>query len=97
MVSNNFIAKFNFITNIVILSVMVFGGFVWADTNGVWVFAEDIRPGTFGADEGSGEYIFPTNVTTPIININDQICINGECYDDWDNICLSWLETNSIN
>ncbi len=34
----------------------------YSDTNGVWDRAEDIRPGTFGADEGGGNYSFPNSV-----------------------------------
>ncbi|MCA9497185.1 MAG: hypothetical protein KC589_09645, partial [Nanoarchaeota archaeon] len=30
-----------------------------ADSNGVWNRAEDIRPGSFGEDEGGGDYSFP--------------------------------------
>ena len=36
-----------------------FTGLVWADTNGVWHDAEDVRAGTFGADEG--------DTTTPYV------------------------------
>lgn len=48
---SNFQTNFNTITNILILSVALFGGFVWADTNGVWSSAGDIRGGIFGSDE----------------------------------------------
>ncbi|MCA9459547.1 MAG: hypothetical protein KC550_03295 [Nanoarchaeota archaeon] len=31
---------------------------IYADNNGVWLNAEDIRPGIFGNDEGNGNYSF---------------------------------------
>ena len=47
----NFKENFNFYSNIFILLIFFFGGIIWADTNGVWIFAKDIRGGIFGADE----------------------------------------------
>ncbi|MCA9460090.1 MAG: hypothetical protein KC550_06085 [Nanoarchaeota archaeon] len=35
---------------------------VYADSNGVWILPSDVRPGIFGSDEVSGDYIFPLNV-----------------------------------
>lgn len=40
------------------MATLFFGGFVWADTNGVWHRAEDIAPGIFGSDEMDGTYRF---------------------------------------
>lgn len=43
--------------------VLVLTSFTWADTNGVWHRAEDVRAGTFGADENpSNDYTFGTDV-----------------------------------
>ncbi|MFW6286263.1 MAG: hypothetical protein ACOC16_04040 [Nanoarchaeota archaeon] len=89
MVNRTFIARFNFITNILLLMILVFGGFIWADTNGVWSLAEDIRAGTFGDDEGGGNYTFPEN-----LHVNGELCLDGECYDDWKSVCQSWIESN---
>jgi hypothetical protein len=47
----SFKENFNFITNIGLLLILVFGGAVWAETNGVWHYTEDIRGGVFGEDE----------------------------------------------
>lgn len=55
--------KFNFITNLAILFILVFGGVIWADNNGVWHLASDIQGGVFGSDEGSPEYTFNNDVT----------------------------------
>jgi hypothetical protein len=49
--TKNFKENFNFYSNILLLTVLFFGGFIWADSNGVWTFAKDIRGGTFGSDE----------------------------------------------
>jgi len=47
----SFQENFNIITNILILVFLLFGSFVWADTNGVWHRAEDVKGGIFGSDE----------------------------------------------
>jgi hypothetical protein len=78
------LARFNFITNIVLICLLLVGGFVWADTNGVWHRAEDVRPGVFGADEEDGDYVFEDDLviestleTNRIENVNsgDNIVI----------------------
>lgn len=56
--NKDFLTKFNFITNILIISALLFGGFVWADSNGIWLRAEDIRGGVFGADELNRDFSF---------------------------------------
>ena len=43
--------------------LLLLGGVVFADTNGIWHLAEDVRGGVFGADEGYPNYIFPRNLT----------------------------------
>lgn len=84
MVKKDFIIKFNFITNIFILFVFIFGGLAWADTNGVWHRAEDIIAGTFGSDEGAGNYTFANSLT-----INDSLCIDNICKDSWQDVVES--------
>jgi len=53
------------------------GGFVWADTNGVWHRAEDVRLGIFGGDEqGNGtEYIFinPVKFGDKLLSLTDPL------------------------
>jgi len=52
MVSNNFKINFNFYSLIVLWTLILSGFIVWADSNGVWHEAKDVRPGTiFGSDE----------------------------------------------
>ena len=51
MVNTQLKTNFNFITNILILLILFFGGLVWSDTNGVWQYANDTRGGVFGNDE----------------------------------------------
>ena len=44
---------------------------VWGDSNGIWHWAEDVRPGTFGLDErdyeGYYSFIDPVNITRYLI------------------------------
>ena len=47
---------------IVGFAVIFLFGLVWADSNGVWHRAEDVRAGVFGGDEGAGTYIFNNNL-----------------------------------
>lgn len=90
MVSSKFIAKFNFVSNIIILLILVLGGFIWADTNGIWHRAEDVRAGIFGADEGSGDFTFPNNVLViQNLNTNNSLCIKGICQTSWDFVVKS--------
>ena len=66
--------EFNFYTNIFILFILFFGGFVWADSNGVWHYASDIRSGIFGADEDGvdGGFSFISDVTfNADVNLNN--------------------------
>ncbi len=70
---NNFLIKFNTITNLIILSILLFGGVIWADSNGVWQRAEDIRAGIFGGDEGGGDFTFNTTV-----HLNDSVYYHGD-------------------
>lgn len=90
---DKFISRFNFITNIVILFILIFGGIVWADTNGIWTRAEDIVAGTFGGDEVEHSmYIFPQD-----LEVKDDFCLGNECHKNWSSVCESWVVKNSIN
>ncbi|MCA9497458.1 MAG: hypothetical protein KC589_11045 [Nanoarchaeota archaeon] len=54
---------FDRISLLIVSTLVVFGllsSVVYADSNGVWLNAEDVRAGTFGGDEGGGDYFFPT-------------------------------------
>lgn len=90
---NKFVIRFNFIMNIVLLIVLVFVGFSWADTNGVWHRAEDILAGTFGSDEVNNSlYIFPND-----LEVKNDLCLGAECHNSWSSVCESWVLNNSIN
>lgn len=94
----DFMIRFNFITNVLLLLVLFIGGFTWADTNGVWTLASDVRAGTFGTDEGNGNYTFPNNLDVKNnLNVSNNICLNGQCHNDWSKICQQWVLNNSIN
>lgn len=73
-------------------------GFVWADSNGIWTYAGDILPGTFGSDEGGGDYTFPNELNVEgRFNATDEVCVNDECHMTWGEVCSSWVVTNSVN
>ena len=72
------IIRFNFITNILILLLLIFGAISYADSNGIFIQAKDVVPGTFGEDEGSGDFTFPSNLT-----INSNLIVKGKIiYED---------------
>ena len=63
-----------FIINLVLIFSLI-SIFIYADTNGVWHRAEDIRAGIFGSDEGGGDFGFTNNVN--IANNLQVATING--------------------
>ena len=79
----NFKENFNFITNILILLLLIFGAISYADTNGIFIQARDVVPGTFGEDEGAGDFTFPSNlnvlneINTKILNVSDSLKYGG--------------------
>lgn len=44
------------------LAILFLAQVLYADNNGIWVDAKDIRAGTFGSDESSGNFVFPNNL-----------------------------------
>ena len=56
-----------------LLFILFLGLFVWADTNGIWHNAQDIRGGIFGDDEQESNmnYTFRNPV-----NFQDEIQVN---------------------
>ena len=82
----NFKENFNFITNILILLLLIFGAISYADTNGIFIQAKDVVPGTFGEDEGSGDFTFPSNlnvlneINTKILNATNLSISNSFKY-----------------
>ena len=44
----------------------------YADTNGIFIQARDVVPGTFGEDEGAGDFTFPSNLNV-LNEINTKI------------------------
>lgn len=49
----------------------------YADTNGIWVEAKDIRSGTFGSDEGGGNFVFPNNLQVGTLFQTNQARVSG--------------------
>ncbi|MCA9459406.1 MAG: hypothetical protein KC550_02545, partial [Nanoarchaeota archaeon] len=63
-----------FIAGILMFVVLVFVSITWADSNGVWNRAEDMRPGIIGGDENSGDFTF--NSSLFVLNGNVAIGTN---------------------
>lgn len=129
----------NVILGLVLSVLVLFGGVAFADSNGVWIKAEDVRAGTFAADENNGDFVFPDNVeinddflvngistfnSNVVINsylnvsqgisaqsiwisgdaqidgdleVGSNLCLNGDCFTDWNSVCSNWLNNNAIN
>lgn len=47
---------------LVFLVILFLAQVIYADNNGIWIDAKDIRTGTFGSDESEGDFIFPNNL-----------------------------------
>ena len=70
----------NYISKMLVLFgfiLVLFTALSWADNNGVWTRAEDVRAGTFGSDEGVGsaEYRF----IDPVV-MEDELNVTGELH-----------------
>lgn len=74
---NNFIK--GFLSASILISMILFAGFVWADTNGIWNRAEDTRGGIFGGDEQdvtSGySFINPVTFNEPV-TMNSNLSVD---------------------
>ncbi len=66
--------SFSFILNIIFMSLIFLGAFIWADTNGVWHETKDIRTGTFGSDENDTFSSF--YFINPVV-FNDEVVLNN--------------------
>ncbi|MCB9370053.1 hypothetical protein H6501_00470 [Candidatus Woesearchaeota archaeon] len=62
--------------------LLVAGGYVYADSNGVWHRAQDVVAGQFGKDQGGGDFSFPNSVgigtETPLTDLD----VRGEILAD---------------
>ena len=71
-----------------ILLLFIFRLVSYADTNGIFIQARDVVPGTFGADEGGSDFTFPSNlnvlneINTKILNVSDSLKYEGVELDD---------------
>ena len=50
------------ILGVLLITTIFLVGLIWADSNGIWHRAEDVRAGVFGNDEGNGDFIFNNNL-----------------------------------
>jgi hypothetical protein len=75
--SNSFKVNFNFYSNLFLLLILFFGGLVWADSNGIWNEAADLRGGTIGSDEqdvtSNFTFINPVYFTQNLFYKNQEI------------------------
>lgn len=62
MNKEKFMLYYSFVINTLVLFVLVFGGIIFADSNGVWHRAEDVQGGVFGSDENVINYTFNNEV-----------------------------------
>jgi hypothetical protein len=66
-----------------LILLVVLLGSVYADSNGVWHYAKDVRPGIFGSDENLEDFSFMSNVgigtTNPTarLEIEDSSTVNS--------------------
>lgn len=67
------ILKLLSVTSIIFLAVVG----VFAESNGVWHSAEDIRPGVFGSDESTIGFIFGSGLTVLGSSILDSVYVNS--------------------
>jgi hypothetical protein len=81
----DFIKKFNFVTNIFILISIMLASVVWADTNGIFLKAEDIVSGTFGEDENGGVFKFE-ELEIEKLTIENEVCLNEVCITTWEDL-----------
>lgn len=65
--------KLNFGISFGLLLLIILGGIIWADSNGVWYNAQDVRGGIFGSDEQPiTNFTFMNNIF-----INDNLTVSG--------------------
>lgn len=74
MFSKDFKINFNFYFNLIVLFILFFIGLVWADSNGIWYVAEDVRGGVVGSDEQANTTYF--GFINPVF-INSNLTVNG--------------------
>lgn len=87
----NFITYFNFGCNLFFLSILFIGSMIYADSNGVFHQASDVRGGIFGSDE--------QDVTTSFTFANQVFFNNNISYfgEDIDERFVNENQANSIN
>ena len=91
MNKEKFMLYYSFIINTLVLFVLVFGGIIFAESNGVWHRAEDVQGGVFGSDENVINYTFNNDVYF------NSYLRNGIYYIDIDEItALNDLRTEKI-
>lgn len=64
-----------------LISILFLGVIIYADSNGVWHRADDVRVGTFGIDEGDSAsyYVFNNPVRfNSVVQASTDVAITGE-------------------
>ncbi|MDA3855595.1 MAG: hypothetical protein PF569_05015 [Candidatus Woesearchaeota archaeon] len=61
-----------------IILILSLTSLVFADTNGIWNYASDVRPGVFGSDEYAGNYSFNSSVGIGTTNPNMKLEVVGD-------------------
>lgn len=76
MNSEKIISRFNLISNLFLLFMIIFGTLIWADTNGVWHETKDIRGGVFGSDEQDVSAVFGFSFINKVI-FSSEVYLNN--------------------
>ena len=64
---------------LLILSIILLPTLVFADTNGIWINAQDVRGGIFGSDETNRDFSFIGLVSfNDIVNFNQRVNLNND-------------------
>jgi len=70
---------YNTITNTLMIFILIFGGVVWADDNCIWHRAEVVVSGTFGSDQGNGNFTFPNNLEIKdSVDVKNNLVVNSD-------------------
>lgn len=96
----DFLIYFNTISNLFLLMILLLGGIIWADSNGIWTDAKDIRGGTFGSDEQPDTtnftFINPVYFNDVLKTINSNYYIDIDARTQLNDLATQKINTNNL-